>query len=408
MEQIKKSEYIYLLVVLLPAAIVSGPFVADLIVSLIAIYFLGTKYELIVDFYKKYFFIKMLFIFCFINILVSLTAENTFVSLKNSLTYLRFPIFLIAISFFFKKNFRLLNLLYYSLFFTILVMCYDACFQFFTGKNIVGYLSNSRYRVSGLFRDEFILGSFLARVTPILLAIFYVVKEKKIKISVILLCMLSYLTIILSGERTSTAIITIFYLLYFIFIINVSNKVKLYLLVGIVFSLYFTIFSSHSLKTRFISTTQDQVIGIFFNKENLDIGKYNNQHIKHLMVSYEMFKEKPIFGHGNKMFQEICYTKYYVDDGRCSTHPHNFTAQIAVENGLVGLAIYLTLFFYLLLTFFKIDRKKNGGLAIALLSVIVYLSPIFPSGNFYNNLMSIFLYFPIAIYFTFLESKNEQ
>ena len=145
MEQIKKSEYIYLLVVLLPAAIVSGPFVADLIVSLIAIYFLGTKYELIVDFYKKYFFIKMFFIFFFINILVSLTAENTFVSLKNSLTYLRFPIFLIAISFFFKKNFRLLNLLYYSLFFTILVMCYDACFQFFTGKNIVGYLSNSRY-----------------------------------------------------------------------------------------------------------------------------------------------------------------------------------------------------------------------------------------------------------------------
>lgn len=101
MQQIKKFEYIYLSVLLLPLAIVSGPFVSDLIVSLIAIYFLSTKHEQFKIFFKKYFFFKVLFIFCITNIIVSLFSENVLVSFKNSLTYLRFPIFLIALSFFF-------------------------------------------------------------------------------------------------------------------------------------------------------------------------------------------------------------------------------------------------------------------------------------------------------------------
>tara|TARA_A100001011_G_scaffold392898_1_gene481478 strand:- start:6340 stop:7566 length:1227 start_codon:yes stop_codon:yes gene_type:complete len=408
MQQIKKFEYIYLSVLLLPAAIVSGPFVSDLIISLIAIYFLATKHEQIKIFFKKYFFLKVLFIFCITNIIISLFSENVFVSLKNSLTYIRFPIFLIALSFFFKKNFKYMDILYYSIFFTVLIVCYDACLQFFTGKSIMGFISNSRYRVSGFFRDEYILGSFLARMTPILIAIFYIFKEKKIRTSIILLCILSYLTIIFSGERTSTGIITIFYLLFFIFVINFSFKNKIYLSMIIIFSFIFIIFSSYALKTRFLSTTQDQLTAIFNDKEKLDVGKYNNQHMKHLLVSYEMFKKKPVFGYGNKMFQEVCYNEFYKDDGRCSTHPHNFTAQIAVENGIVGLFFYAILFGYFVLSFFKHNKKGNESLSVITLSIIVFLSPIFPSGSFYNNLMSIFLYFPIAIHFILLERSNEK
>ncbi len=408
MLQTKKFENIYLSVLLLPVAIVSGPFISDLIVSLIAIYFLSTNYEQIKIFLNRYFFLKVLFIFCITNIFISLTSENVVISLKNSLTYLRFPIFLIALSFFFKKNFKYMDVLYYSIFFTVLVICYDACLQFFTGKNIMGFISNSRFRVSGFFRDEYILGSFLARMTPILIALFYIFKEKKIKVSVILLCMLSYLTIILSGERTSTGIITIFYLLFFIFVINFSLRYKIYLSLIIILGLFFIILNSYALKTRFISTTKDQIFAMFDTKEKLDIEKYNNQHAKHLIVSYEMFKEKPIFGHGNKMFQEICYKNFFVDDGRCSTHPHNFTAQIAVENGIVGLFFYAILFIYFIVSFFRHNKKGNESLSIITLSIIVFLSPIFPSGSFYNNLMSIFLYFPIAIHFILLEKLNEK
>ena len=133
MQQIKKFEYIYLSVLLLPAAIVSGPFVSDLIVSLVAIYFLSTKHEQIKIFLRNI-FLKVLFIFCITNIFVSLFSENVIVSLKNSLTYLRFPIFLIALSFFYKKNFKYMDVLYYSIFFTVLIVCYDACLQFYWKK----------------------------------------------------------------------------------------------------------------------------------------------------------------------------------------------------------------------------------------------------------------------------------
>ena len=89
----------------------------------------------------------------------------------------------------------------------------------------MGFISNSRYRVSGFFRDEYILGSFLARMTPVLIAIFYIFKEKKIRTSIILLCMLSYLTIILSGERTSTGIITIFLFIIFCICYQFFDKI---------------------------------------------------------------------------------------------------------------------------------------------------------------------------------------
>ena len=69
-------------------------------------------------------------------------------------------------------------------------------------------------------------------------------------------------------------------------------------------------------------------------------------------MSYQIFKEKPFFGHGNKMFAQICFERYFVPDGRCSTHPHNFLAQILVENGIVGGVIYLALFFCLIIYFF--------------------------------------------------------
>ena len=36
-----------------------------------------------------------------------------------------------------------------------------------------------------------------------------------------------------------------------------------------------------------------------------------------------------------KCLVKFALKKYFVDDGRCSTHPHNFLAQVLVENGII-------------------------------------------------------------------------
>ena len=60
---------------------------------------------------------------------------------------------------------------------TFSALIIDGYFQFFTGFNILGY---PKYiaRVSSFFKDKLILGSYLVRLFPLLLAIFLVRRNK--------------------------------------------------------------------------------------------------------------------------------------------------------------------------------------------------------------------------------------
>ncbi len=409
---VKKLDNLKYLYILLPIALVSGPLVSDLIVTFISLYFIIFHYDKFSFFFEKYLYIKILVIFCLLNIIVALFSENILNSLKNSITYLRFPIFIIAISFLFRDNQKLIKYFYYVLFFTIFIVSLDALFQFFTGKNVLGYVSNSRNRISGFFNDEFILGSYLARLTPILISLYFFIDKKKNKITLILISTLSFWTILISGERTSLGISIFFYLFLLFLILDLDIKKKIVFSLLLVLSLLFVISSSKILKERYVKTTLFQLESILQNyqtsayNEDKDIGVFNNQHIKHLKVSYQIFREKPYFGHGNKMFAQICFDRYFVDDGRCSTHPHNFLAQILVENGLIGALFYLSLFSILIVYFYKAYKKKNKATMTILLICILSFFPFFPSGNFYNNLMSIFLFTPLSIYFVLNENTK--
>ena len=404
--ELKKLDKIIYLYLFIPLGIVAGPLIPDLIISLLAFYFIIFYFDKIIFYIKKYNFLKILTIFCLLNIVTSFFSENIYASLKNSITYLRFPILIILSIYFLKNKIDFFKYFYLILFATILVVCLDALLQFFYGQNIFGFVSNSKNRISGLFHDEYILGSYLVRFTPILISLFFFNNRERNTLPLVLLSILSFFTILISGERTALGIAVIFYLLFFIFILNASYKKKLFLSLILIIIIALTILSSEKFKERYIKTTMYQIQAFIENKENSDIGIYNNQHLKHIKVSYEIFKEKPIFGHGNKMFGQICFERYFINDGRCSTHPHNFLAQILVENGLVGILFYLSIFFYLIIYFYKSHSNKDKSTSTILLLTILSFFPLFPSGNFYNNLMSIFLYIPLSIFFVFNESKK--
>ena len=83
----------YWIIVLMPALLISGPFLSDLGLSLVAIIFIINSIKnKLVKFYNNYYFIIFL-IFCLILISSSLLSNNTIISLKNSLFYFRFGIF---------------------------------------------------------------------------------------------------------------------------------------------------------------------------------------------------------------------------------------------------------------------------------------------------------------------------
>ena len=67
-----------------------------------------------------------------------------------------------------------------GLLFTFVILCIDANFQYLTGKNFFGFEpQKTPLRISGMFKDELILGSFLSRLFPLLVGLFFLFFNQK-------------------------------------------------------------------------------------------------------------------------------------------------------------------------------------------------------------------------------------
>ena len=123
-----------LLLILLPAALVSGPFLSDLFVVIISIIFLLiNKVKKQTGIFKNPFF--KIFIFFWIYIVIrALFSDHLALSLKPSLTYIRFGIFVIAILFILENQKNIIKFFYLFLFITLILLVFDGYFQFFLEK----------------------------------------------------------------------------------------------------------------------------------------------------------------------------------------------------------------------------------------------------------------------------------
>ena len=122
---------VYLLI-LLPLAIISGPFFSDLFIIIIDIWFLVKIFKNN-DLKKKYLnnnFFLFFILFNFYLVTVSLFSENYLYSLKSSFFYFRFYIFAFAICMIFEylQNVSL-RYFFYSVSFAIILIIV-ICFQY--------------------------------------------------------------------------------------------------------------------------------------------------------------------------------------------------------------------------------------------------------------------------------------
>ena len=128
-----------------------------------------------------------------------------------------------------------------------------------------------------------------------------------------------------------------------------------------------------------------------------------------------MFNDNIILGVGVKNFRNYCnLEKYKIDEASCTTHPHNTYIQILSETGIIGflfIFIALVTFSYKIIKHFFLSLfKKNyfSGFEICILSSIsITLWPFIPTGNFFNNWLSIIYYFPIGLLLFSLNKKNK-
>ena len=398
-KSIRNNSLIESLFLAIPLLLISGPFLPDL--SLIIIVIIG-----LFKFRRKLFnviieqkIIVIIIFFSTYNILNSFTSEENIISFKSSIAYLRFPLFAIVASLILNNNKKLFFQSFLLVKMILIVLCIDAFFQFITNFNLLGFEAIQKNRISGMFGDEYVLGSYLVKIFPLYLFLNYYTNKLSFSITkeTLFFTLIVFLAIFISGERTSLLLICTMMFLLFMLINNkpFNDYLKYFFYISFISVIIITIFSK-DLRERYVYLTVGQILS--FNIGNLKQDDIKNQNLLHLKVSYKMFKDKPLNGYGNKMFGHKCFKDYFVDDGRCSTHPNNILAQVLVETGLIGFTLYVLLLFFIIMEIISSKKRSKNAHLILLIAILINFSPTFPSGNFFNNWVNILYYLPISFY----------
>lgn len=398
-------KYISILCACLVPLLVTGPFLPNLIVSFLSLWFL--YYSLknkIYKIYKNvyfYFFIA----FCLVCILSSILSDNIFTSLRSSLFYVRIGVFALLISYLIDQNKKILNYFYYAFLVTFSSLVIDGYFQFFQGVNLFGFKIGENYRVSSFFGDELILGSYLSRLYPLFFAIF-IVRSNKSWLEIIfasILFILIDVLIFFSGERASFVLFNLSTIFVIIFISN-YKWLRIGLFTFSLFIITILLTKDEKLYDRYITSPKRS-----FGLDSSVSQRYffSPGHDSLIRTSWKMFLDKPILGQGPKLYQIKSYDpKYLTGISPHHPHPHNFYVQLLAETGIIGFLFLAGLFYYFIYVtikhvyvYFIYKKKWLSDYQVCLLSgLLITIWPLTTNGSIFSSHLMLFYSLQIGFF----------
>lgn len=442
------KEFTFLLICLTPFFLITGPFLADLNVTLISITFLYIIFknkEFKIFLRKDFLFFIFFFLICIIS---SLNSEFLLASLKTSIPYIRFGLLFLAISFFLKESEKIISSLFFFLCIIYFCLTVDATFQKVMGFNLFG-LTPPYGRITSFFGSDIKLGGYIARILPLFFALSIHLKVKKIYSFLIMI--VSIYLCALSGERTSLLLALIFIYGYAL-VSNLSSKYKAVLLISPFLFVAIILNSNKVSHYRYISQLNSQLnfekYQPFFYEISEDGRSVLYQRdsttfprVYHMFyeTSVKIFKDHKLLGSGPRTYRFLSeiepyntisnhagfelskkinndslvnlsssqikwlkdsFNKYRMDTypgytgiTSANSHPHNFYLQVLTEVGIFGFILILFLFLYLI--YFLLIEKSEYRKCI-ILGLVANLFPFMFTGNFFNNWLSIVMFFPVG------------
>ena len=402
---------LYTLICFLPLALLSGPFLPDLIVTLMCAIFIYRSFaENDFSLFQNRIFYFFL-VYCALIIICSLVSDHKIHSLQSSLPYLRFLIFSVAVCYIFSNNKKLLKKFTLVIVFIYTFALVNGFIQYFLGFNLFGISPSSPNRLTLIFDDRMLLGAFLSRTFPLTIGlIIFTYKDNLIKyLLLFFLIIASDILVYLTGERTALGLLLLSTLLFIIFI-NKFRILRIATLIISIFCILIISFNNNNIKHRNVDYTLNQ-LGLYTESESINI--FSPNHDKLIKSSFSMFLDSPIFGIGPNNFRIKCENEKY-NKGFCSTHTHNILIQILSELGILGLILYMlaftyVLYFFIRLMLMKISKKITSitDYQICLMiSFALTLWPFYPSMNIFNNWINILYFLPLGFYMASVNLKD--
>lgn len=393
-----------LIVALLPIALITGPALPDIFISLIGIYFIIISIiKKLSKYYLNYFF-YISFSFCLYLIVRSIFSDYPIISLTEggSVFYFRYIFFSLAIWYLLEKSTYLHYFLIISVLICLIILSVDGFYQYMTGYNFLGYEKMGTWRLTGLFKDEPILGRYISFFS--IFGYFLLVSKfndnSKIHLLSWIILLAGFVITYLSGER-----VPLFYILFFILVAFTISKInqKLILFLSMLFTVIIIIainLINPSSNQRIIDQTINQI-----SNTTSKFMPYSKHHEEHYIGALKMFSENPKFGIGTNLFRHKCNEPKFIYKRSCNTHPHNYYIQLLAENGIIGLSFLLFFYFFAVFIFlsriyndFFIERRNiyfNKTILLCIILIIIWF-PFVPHMSFYNNWYNVMLMLPIG------------
>jgi len=400
----QKTHYILsLFICLIPLSMVAGAAVMEffIVLSCLTFFFLNYKKQGL-DYYKNFFFIIFL-TFNFYLILSSLLSENILNSLRSTLFYFRFGIFVLIIWYLLDNFIKFKLLFFYSLLITLSIVILSSIVDFF-----LFYDQFKVTRLSGLFGEEKVQGSYLLRITPILILTYFYNKQflnKGIHFIFYSILFIAFILIILSGERSTIFLMFVgIFLTYIFFRVKIKRLFFYSLLSSLLVAIIFIL--NPSIKERVV----DKTLHSFFYSHDVnykykrELNLFSQGHQDHFTSALVMFKKNYLIGVGVRNFRNECKKDLYKEVGiyRCSSHPHNTYLQILSETGLIGFSFFIiflsfifTSAFKYLLNIYKNHEGININSSLCFVIILVNFFPLTTTGSFFNNWLSTLYFMPI-------------
>lgn len=431
---LKKFSYKEILVLSVPLSFIIGPLILEITLIIISIlFFYDVKKENLKKITNNFFFKYFLGFsaYMFISFIIFQRFDEGY---TYSIFYFRYGIYFLSVFYFIfyfeKLDQHFLKVILFINIFLIL----DALFQFIFGFNFFGIVIQDQSRISSVFGEELVLGSFICKISPFCFSLLFTTNTKNyLKFLVYLVMLSNLIVILLSGERSALFLYLLlsFYLIIFI---KINIKIKLVISILGLVSFFIIILTNQTIYERIIDKTIFELIGknsftkTYFNEdqiilENFDTDKclkpensnlkecisndkfffFSSTHENYFKTAINIFNDHMFFGAGPKSFRVLCDENLYgINRWSCSSHPHNYYIQLLAEVGLIGFSFLLIAYISFIYILFRIIKEKNldtiqKNFYIVLIgALIVNFFPLTPTGNYFNNWLTILSFLPIV------------
>ena len=418
-----KKNFINFLIIFIPISYIAGNLILNINILILTIVVLFNYSKEIskfkIEFVDK--FLIIIFLYIIINGIYNNFFNYDFTNeeqqnkiLIKSLLYFRFLIFYYAL-----RLIIYLKLINYKLLFLVfgsvsLFVSADLVIQYFLGYNLFGFEGSGR-RLPGIFKNEYIAGSFIQRFS--FFAIFYIllfsIFKNKVKFTLVLLLMmiLILVSLVFAGNRIPL-IMFIFGLILTMLFKKEVRKIFIFLLMTVPVSLFFLLKSNNEIHSHYVGflIKTDQIFDYYSNKAKGNDPVQNNNYIKEIESGFATWGLNKYLGGGIKSFYNNCIKldkeiakKWGAGNfkvNNCPNHPHNYHVQILAELGLVGYLFFLFLFLYIFVKGLKLQKYNSIEKKLItpfLIILFIELFPIKTTGSFFTTSNSTFIFLFLAI-----------